>query len=462
MVIQQKWGRVNESGEVVDVIHLETDSDMVKVSGTSETLTTCLSELQNGTGVALATADRVVVTDANKKLSASTVKVTELGYLSGVTSALQTQLNSKSATNHNHSGVYIPQTTIGANGGIVPLGTDGKIAAQYLPSYVDDVVEGVLNTSGTSQTFTITGESSPCIPESGKLYIDISDPNAAKSYRWSGSAFVAIGGGVALGETASTAYRGDRGVVAYNHSQAAHARTDATKTAASTTNGKIKINDADVTVYTHPSVSVSKTTPSTSKAHGATIPAVTGVTVDSNGHVTAVATTTYTLTGYAAASHNHDTAYAAKSHNHDTAYASKTHTHTAADVGALATTGGTVTGKTTYKGGLCITRADQNNSLSYFLGIKAFADGGDVQWIAREQICACIGAATSGHTHSYAAASHNHSASNITSGTLALARGGTGGTTAAAARTNLGVINIQVSASQPTNQAAGDLWFQTL
>ena len=39
-----------------------------------------------------------------------------------------------------------------------------------------------------------------------------------------------------------------------------------------------------------------------------------------------------------------------------------------------------------------------------------------------------IGAATS---------SHNHSASNITSGTLPIARGGTGGTTAATARTNL-------------------------
>ena len=80
-----------------------------------------------------------------------------------------------------------------------------------------------------------------------------------------------------------------------------------------------------------------------------------------------------------------------------------------------------------------------------------------------------------------AASSHNHAASNITSGTFTVARGGTGratltagaflrgnGTsavtmsTAAQVRTDLGVPNIQVSSSQPTNQAANDLWFKPL
>ena len=41
-----------------------------------------------------------------------------------------------------------------------------------------------------------------------------------KTYRWGGSSYVEIGGGgVALGEVSSTAYRGDRGKVAYDHSQ---------------------------------------------------------------------------------------------------------------------------------------------------------------------------------------------------------------------------------------------------
>ena len=45
-----------------------------------------------------ATADRAVVTDADKKLVSSAVTTTELGYVSGVTSSVQTQLNAKQDT----------------------------------------------------------------------------------------------------------------------------------------------------------------------------------------------------------------------------------------------------------------------------------------------------------------------------------------------------------------------------
>lgn len=44
------------------------------------------------------TASTVPYTDANKKLTSSAVTATELGYVSGVTSALQTQLDAKAAT----------------------------------------------------------------------------------------------------------------------------------------------------------------------------------------------------------------------------------------------------------------------------------------------------------------------------------------------------------------------------
>ena len=49
----------------------------------------------------LATASRVVVTDANGNIDTASVTSTELGYVSGVTSNIQTQLNSKhDDTNH--------------------------------------------------------------------------------------------------------------------------------------------------------------------------------------------------------------------------------------------------------------------------------------------------------------------------------------------------------------------------
>ncbi len=81
---------------------------------------------------------------------------------------------------------------------------DGKIPAGELPSYVDDVLD-----FANLAAFPATGETS-------KIYI-ANDTNL--TYRWSGSAYVNISQSLALGETSATAYRGDRGKVAYDHSQ---------------------------------------------------------------------------------------------------------------------------------------------------------------------------------------------------------------------------------------------------
>lgn len=81
---------------------------------------------------------------------------------------------------------------------------DGKVPASQLPSYVDDVLE-----YANLAAFPATGET-------GKIYVAI-DTN--ETYRWSGSAYVEISPSLALGETSATAYRGDRGKTAYDHSQ---------------------------------------------------------------------------------------------------------------------------------------------------------------------------------------------------------------------------------------------------
>ena len=52
--------------------------------------------------------------------------------------------------------------------------------------------------------------------EDGKIYV-AEDTNL--TYRWSGTDYVEISPSLALGETESTAYRGDRGAAAYTHSQ---------------------------------------------------------------------------------------------------------------------------------------------------------------------------------------------------------------------------------------------------
>lgn len=91
----------------------------------------------------------------------------------------------------------------------------GKVPSTQLPSYVDDVVEGYYNeTDGKFyEESTYTTE---IVGEEGKIYVSL-DTNY--EYRWSGSAFVRVNEGVVLGETSSTAYRGDRGKIAYDDSQ---------------------------------------------------------------------------------------------------------------------------------------------------------------------------------------------------------------------------------------------------
>lgn len=111
----------------------------------------------------------------------------------------------------------------GVANGIATLDDAGKVPASQLPSYVDDVLEGYLKTED-GKFYKEAAYTTAYIPEDGKIYVDLS---TNKSYRWSGSVYVEIAGGVALGETEQTAYRGDRGKIAYDHSQTPHAPADA-------------------------------------------------------------------------------------------------------------------------------------------------------------------------------------------------------------------------------------------
>ena len=108
----------------------------------------------------------------------------------------------------------------GAANGVAQLDSSGKIPSTQLPSYVDDVLEGTANNvtttaagTLTADSFTLTGESSPCTPEDGKTYVDTT---SNVQFRWTGSVFVSMGSYLALGETEYTAYRGDRGKEAYD------------------------------------------------------------------------------------------------------------------------------------------------------------------------------------------------------------------------------------------------------
>lgn len=111
---------------------------------------------------------------------------------------------------------YTPlnSTLKGAKSGLAELDDSGYVPASQLPSYVDDVLEyanfAALPTTG----------------ETGKIYVTQNDNII---FRWSGTAYVEISSSLALGTTSSTAYAGDKGKIAYDHSQIAHAPSNAQK-----------------------------------------------------------------------------------------------------------------------------------------------------------------------------------------------------------------------------------------
>ena len=98
----------------------------------------------------------------------------------------------------------IDESRIGAANGVASLDASGRIPASQIPGGFDNIEE-----YDNLAAFPTTGEE-------GKIYV-AKDTNL--TYRWTGSQYVEISPSLALGETATTAYRGDRGKVAYDHSQ---------------------------------------------------------------------------------------------------------------------------------------------------------------------------------------------------------------------------------------------------
>ena len=111
--------------------------------------------------------------------------------------ALQKEIEDRKAgdtTITNSLNAFI--STKGQPGGLAELDSTGKVPAAQLPSYVDDVLE-----YSTKAQFPQTGET-------GKIYV-AKDTNL--TYRWTGTQYLEISQSLALGETPSTAYSGDKG-----------------------------------------------------------------------------------------------------------------------------------------------------------------------------------------------------------------------------------------------------------
>lgn len=198
--------------------------------------------------------------------AAKSINVTASSVGAYTTAEVDSKLNGKANSSHTHVAADI--TSVNASA------ITGVIDAAHLPSFVDDVIEGYYSSSKFYKTKSSDGVYATEITgESGKIYVNLDDN---KTYRWSGTAFVVISETIALGETSTTAYRGDRGKTAYDHT-VAHGSAFAsglykiTTNAAGHVTAATAVVKADITglgipgqdtVYTHPTTSGNKHIPS--------------------------------------------------------------------------------------------------------------------------------------------------------------------------------------------------------
>lgn len=210
--------RVTDVNGTLEIVHPETDETQVLVDQTIgskqvSTLQEALSELSivaSSSGVT-GVKGSAESTYRSGNVSLSPANIGAVASNSAITAGTATKITYDSkglvtkgeqATVSDISGLstelakYVPLTQKGANNGVATLDSTGKVPTSQLPSYVDDVIE-----YASKANFPATGEE-------GKIYI-AKDTNL--TYRWGGTAYVEISPSLALGETSSTAYAGDKG-----------------------------------------------------------------------------------------------------------------------------------------------------------------------------------------------------------------------------------------------------------
>lgn len=141
--------------------------------------------------------------EIQNRTTADTALKTELtGDIQGVQDALDEFIATKAQAN-----------------GLASLDENGKVPANQLPSYVDDVID-VYATYDKSPTgelsnialFADAAHKTPIVGEAGKIYQNVTDGEPGYQFRWSGTTWVPIvSGGVVIGEITGTAYDGAKG-----------------------------------------------------------------------------------------------------------------------------------------------------------------------------------------------------------------------------------------------------------
>lgn len=184
MAEKRKVWRVKDASGAIEQVLIQTSAEQVTVADTANKITAtnveaALQELATN----IANAGKV---DDVKDVNGNSIVTNKVATLSKAAVGLDNVTND----------AQVKRSEMGANGGVATLDLTGKVPSSQLPSYVDDVLE-----YDNETYFPETGAS-------GKIYVS---KHTNLTYRWSGTAYVEISPSLALGETESTAYAGNKG-----------------------------------------------------------------------------------------------------------------------------------------------------------------------------------------------------------------------------------------------------------
>lgn len=151
-----------------------------------------------GSELAFARGDHIHPTDTSRQAKLSASNKLPASYVSGLagvaTSGSYVDLSNKPPIPSSAADVgAVAESKIGAASGVCPLGADALVPNQYLPSYVDDVIEAYIvgSTALASGWLSKTAGGAALAPETGKIYVILTDGDYLnKTYRWGGSTYV--------------------------------------------------------------------------------------------------------------------------------------------------------------------------------------------------------------------------------------------------------------------------------
>ena len=197
-------------------------------------LTTAINkEVQDRTAADTALGTRIdnEITDRTEADAALKTELTE--DIQGVQDALDAFIATKAQAN-----------------GLASLDENGKVPAEQLPSYVDDVID-VYATYDKSPTgdlsnialFADAAHATPITGEAGKIYQNVTTGEPGYQFRWTGTTWsLIVSGGVVIGEITGTAYDGGKGKTTTDNLNVLKAFNPIRLTSVGTDTSKITVN----------------------------------------------------------------------------------------------------------------------------------------------------------------------------------------------------------------------------